>query len=220
MKYLMTKITSFASFILICIILFSCGGKEKVPVAIISTSLGDITLVLSDKTPKHTANFVKNVKAGLYDSISFHRVVKELIVQTGDPNTRRNNPKKVEDNTLIPSEFKEELFHKKGALAAARYDNPKMSSDPTQFYIVHGKKFSDKELNIIEGQTGRYIPKDQREVYKTLGGVPHLDQNYTVFGEVIDGLYVVDQIANTAVNDKEIPLKDIILTVRLDTITR
>jgi cyclophilin family peptidyl-prolyl cis-trans isomerase len=215
-----TKTLIIAAFSTIAVVVAACGGKEKIPVAIISTSLGDITVVLSDKTPRHTANFVKNVKAGLYDSLTFHRVVKELIVQTGDPATRVRNPKKIEDNTLIPSEFRDGLFHKKGALAAARYDNPKMSSDPTQFYIVHGKKFSDKELNIIEGQLGRYIAKDQREVYKTLGGVPHLDQNYTVFGEVIEGLYVVDQIANTAVNDKEVPLKDIIMTVRLDTISR
>jgi peptidyl-prolyl cis-trans isomerase B (cyclophilin B) len=123
------KIKTFAvsAVSLFTILLVSCGGKEKVPVAIISTSLGDITLVLSDKTPKHTANFVKNVKEGLYDSITFHRVVKELMIQTGDPNTKAKNPKKIEDNSLIPAEFREELFHKKGALAAARYDNPKMS---------------------------------------------------------------------------------------------
>jgi cyclophilin family peptidyl-prolyl cis-trans isomerase len=200
--------------------ILSCGKKERIPVVIISTEYGDMTLVLSDKTPKHTANFVKNIKAGLYDSITFHRVVYNLIIQAGDPSTRSKNPKKIEDNTLIPAEFHEDLFHKKGALAAARHDNPAKSSDPTQFYIVHGKKLTDKDLNIAEGQMGRYIPKDQREEYKKVGGVPHLDQYYTVFGEVIDGLNVIDVVASSKVNEREIPLKDIILTVRLDTISR
>jgi peptidyl-prolyl cis-trans isomerase B (cyclophilin B) len=205
--------------LVVTVVISSCGKKEKTPVVIISTEYGDMTLVLSDKSPKHTANFVKNIKAGLYDSITFHRVVYNLIIQAGDPNTRVKNPKKIEDNTLIPAEFHEELFHKKGALAAARHDNPKKSSDPTQFYIVHGKKLKDKDLNIAEGQMGRYIPKEQREVYKEIGGVPHLDQNYTVFGEVIDGLNVIDIIASSKVNEREVPLKDIILTVRLDTIS-
>ena len=206
--------------ILVAIAASSCGKKEKIPVVIISTEYGDMTLTLSDKTPKHTANFIKHVKAGLYDSLTFHRVVYNLIIQTGDPSTRSKNPKKIEDNTLIPAEFHEDLFHKKGALAAARHDNPAKASDPTQFYIVHGKKLKDKDLNIAEGQMGRYIPKEQREVYKEIGGVPHLDQNYTVFGEVIDGLNVIDVIASSKVNEREIPLKDIILTVRLDTISR
>lgn len=198
----------------------SCGKKEKVSVAVITTEFGEITMTLSDKTPKHTANFVKLVKEGYYDSLKFHRVVKDLIIQTGDPKTRAHNPKEIKDHSLIPAEFDESLFHKKGALAAARYDNPAKSSDPTQFYIVHGKKFKDRDLDIIEGQTGRYIPKDQREVYKELGGVPHLDQNYTVFGEVIDGLNIVDVIATSEVSENGVPLKDVIMSVRLDTISR
>lgn len=217
------KMKSIAySIIIVLTFLFftSCNKKEKIPVAIIATEFGDITLTLSDKTPKHTANFVKLVKEGYYDSLTFHRVVENLIIQTGDPKTKANKPKEIKDHTLIPAEFHESLFHKKGAVAAARHDNPLKASDPTQFYIVHGKKFKDKELDIIEGQTGRYIPKDQREVYKEIGGVPHLDQNYTVFGEVIDGLNIVDVIATSQVSENEVPLRDIIMSVRLDTISR
>lgn len=207
--------------ILLLLISFtSCNKKEKIPVAIITTEFGDITITLSDKTPKHTTNFVKLVKEGYYDSLTFHRVVQNLIIQTGDPKTRAKNPKEIKDHTLIPAEFDESLFHKKGAVGAARHDNPAKASDPTQFYIVHGKKFKDRDLDIIEGQTGRYIPKDQREVYKELGGVPHLDQNYTVFGEVIDGLKIVDVIATSQVSENEVPLKDIIMSVKLDTISR
>src|SRR5581483_34459 len=124
------------------------------------------------------------------------------MIQGGDPDSKHAKPGQMLGNGevtppyTVPAEFRADLFHKKGVLAAARTDNPAKASSSCQFYIVQGKKFTDAELDQIEKQTGHKIPADQREVYKTIGGTPHLDQNYTVYGEVIEGLNIVDSIAN------------------------
>ena len=170
------------------------------------TDSGSIVLRLSDSTPLHRNNFLKLVKQGYYDSVMFHRVIQYFMIQSGDPTSKQA---KKEDHLgnggpslKIPAEFRPGLFHKRGTLAAARSGdnvNPKKESSGSQFYIVQGKKFTAAGLDSVETfrLNGRKIPQAQRQVYETIGGSPHLDQNYTVFGEVVSGMEVVDKIAAT-----------------------
>lgn len=171
---------------------------------LLQTSKGDIRLRLFDETPLHRNNFLQLVKDGYYDSVLFHRVINHFMIQAGDPTS-----KTASDTTelgegdkpyTIPAEFRSTLFHRKGVLAAARQGddtNPERASSGSQFYIVQGKIFTDAGLDSIETfrLKGRKIPPEQRAVYKTIGGTPHLDQTYTVYGEVVSGLAVVDSIA-------------------------
>ena len=188
------------------------------------TSMGDIVIRLSDSTPLHRDNFLKLVKVGFYDSVMFHRVIKNFMIQSGDPDSKRAQPGIPLGNGgpgyTVPAEFRATLFHKKGVIAAARMGdnvNPEKASSGSQFYIVQGKTFSDAELDALETgrMNGRKIPADQREVYKTIGGTPHLDQGYTVFGEVISGLDVVDKIAAVQTGPGDKPLKDIKMTMKI-----
>lgn len=185
---------------------------------LLQTSLGDIVIRLSDLTPMHRDNFLKLVKTGYYDGVLFHRVINQFMIQAGDPDSKNAKPGQPLGNGgpdyQIPAEFHPSLFHKKGVIAAARDNNPEKASSGSQFYIVQGKTFTDEELNNLEIQRlkGRKIPADQREVYKTLGGTPHLDQSYTVFGEVVRGLDVVDKIAAVETSkgmDHDRPLQDV-----------
>jgi cyclophilin family peptidyl-prolyl cis-trans isomerase len=169
---------------------------------LLQTNAGDIVIRLSDSTPLHRDNFLKLVKVGFYDSVLFHRVIQNFMIQGGDPNSRRANSTEALGNGgpsyRIPAEFRTTLFHKKGVIAAARDNNPEKASSGSQFYIVQGKIFTDAGLDSLENsRLKRKIAPEQREVYKTIGGTPHLDQNYTVFGEVVKGLEVVDKIAAT-----------------------
>ena len=177
--------------------------KDRKKDVLLQTSMGDIVLRLSDSTPLHRDNFLKNVKKYYYDSVLFHRVMKDFMIQAGDPNSRSAKPGQPLGNGspgyTIPAEFRITLFHKKGVLAAARTPdnvNPEKASSGSQFYIVVGKIFTDAGLDSTERfrLKGRKIPAAQREVYKNIGGAPHLDQGYTIFGEVISGLEVVDKI--------------------------
>lgn len=195
------------------------AGKKKVK---IKTSRGIIVVQLSNKTPKHRDNFVKLVRQQFYDSVLFHRVIKEFMIQAGDPDTKKAEPgKRYGGGGLkyrIPAEFDTSLFHKRGVLAAARDNNPEKASSSCQFYIVQGKRFTDSSLTETELKRmgGRKIPPHQREVYKQLGGAPHLDQNYTIFGEVIKGMDVVDAIAGTERDTFDRPKADIrILKMRM-----
>jgi peptidyl-prolyl cis-trans isomerase B (cyclophilin B) len=170
------------------------------------TDSGSIVLRLSDSTPLHRNNFLLLVKQGYYDSVLFHRVIQYFMIQSGDPNSKQA---KKEDHLgnggpsiNIPAEFRVTLFHKRGALAAARMSddvNPKKESSGSQFYIVQGKKFTPAGLDSVETYRlkGRKNSAAERQVYETIGGSPHLDQNYTVFGEVVSGMEVVDRIAAT-----------------------
>jgi cyclophilin family peptidyl-prolyl cis-trans isomerase len=173
------------------------------------TSKGNIVIRLSDSTPLHRDNFLKLVKQHFYDSILFHRVIQNFMVQAGDPESKRAKPNVILGNGgpeyTVPAEIRPGLFHKKGVIAAARTGdqvNPQKASSGSQFYLVQGKKFTDSGLDSVETfrLKGRKLPAAHREVYKTQGGTPHLDQNYTVFGEVVKGLEVVDSIAATPVN--------------------
>lgn len=183
------------------------------------TSKGSVFLRLSDATPLHRDNFLRLVKSGYYDSVLFHRVIKNFMIQTGDPESKKAQQGQMLGNGgpgyTIPAEFNTSLFHKKGMLAAARQGdevNPQKASSGSQFYIVQGKKFTDAGLDSVELlRLKRAIPLEYREVYKTIGGTPHLDQNYTVFGEVLKGLEVVDSIASEATSRQppDRPVSDI-----------
>jgi len=191
------------------------------------TTRGIIILRLSDSTPLHRDNFLALVKKGYYDSVLFHRVIKRFMIQAGDPGSKHAG----KDASLgdggptytIPAEFRPTLFHRKGVLAAAREGddvNPQKASSGSQFYIVQGRVFSPAGLDSVETYRlkGRKIPPDQRAVYEKEGGAPHLDQNYTVFGEVIRGMEVVDSIAAAPTSGRphDRPLEDVrILKMKL-----
>lgn len=191
------------------------------------TDKGTMIIRLSDSTPLHRNNFIKLVKEHYYDSILFHRVIKNFMVQAGDPNSKKAKTGDQLGNGgpkyTIPAEFRQSLFHHKGVIAAAREGdnvNPQKASSGSQFYIVQGRIFSDAGLDSVETfRLKRKLPAAHRAVYKTTGGAPHLDQNYTIFGEVISGIAVVDSIANITTSGREggdRPLQDIkIIKARL-----
>lgn len=192
------------------------------------TTKGEIVLRLSDSTPLHRDNFLKLVKQHYYDSILFHRVIRNFMIQAGDPNSKRAEKGKSLGNGgpeyTVPAEIISTFFHKKGVLAAARTGddvNPKRASSGSQFYIVQGKVHTDASLDSVETfrLKGRKLPIAHREVYKTFGGAPHLDQSYTIFGEVVRGLNIVDSIAATPTSkaaDRDRPVEDMrILKMRL-----
>jgi cyclophilin family peptidyl-prolyl cis-trans isomerase len=190
--------------------------KDRKKDIMMVTDSGTIILRLSDSTPLHRDNFIRLVKKGFYDSISFHRVIKSFMIQAGNPLTKRTaGPDEV--GYTIPAEIRPSLFHKKGVLAAARTPddvNPEKKSSGSQFYIVQGKVFTPAGLDSVETfrLQGRKLPAEHRQVYQTLGGAPHLDQNYTVFGEVVSGLEVVDKIASVKTTGRQgadKPLTDI-----------
>jgi len=185
------------------------------------TPYGAMIIVLYDQTPQHRDNFVKLVKQHFYDSLLFHRVINTFMIQGGDPDSRHAAPGVLlgngENGYTVPAEFQLDLFHRKGVLAAARDENPAKASSGCQFYIVQGKQWTDAELDKLE-QTrlgGRKIPVDQREVYKTKGGTPQLDQRYTVFGQVIKGMDVIDKIAAVKTDGNDRPLANVPMKIRL-----
>jgi len=191
--------------------------KDRKRDVLMQTSLGDITIRLSDSTPLHRDNFLKLVKTGYYDGVLFHRVIQNFMIQAGDPDSKNATAGTPLGNGgpayTVPAEFRSSLFHKKGVLAAARDNNPEKASSGSQFYIVQGKFFTDAGLDSVETfRIKRKLPAGQREVYKTIGGTPHLDQNYTVYGEVVKGLEVVDKIAAVPTSkgaDRDRPLEDV-----------
>ncbi|MCX6214116.1 peptidylprolyl isomerase [Spirosoma sp.] len=191
--------------------------KKKDYLVSLNTQYGTMRLVLYDQTPKHKENFIKLVDQKFYDSLLFHRVIPMFMIQGGDPNSRNAQADQPLGNGSngykIPAEFVPTLFHKKGALAAARDGNPEKASSGCQFYIVQGRVWDDAglqtQLKRVEAMKGHVPTDEQKQVYKTLGGAPHLDGNYTVFGEVIDGLAIVDSVAKQPRNEMDRPEKDV-----------
>ena len=202
----MKKIFSLAILLMITLISFSqkdtlVRKKDRKRDVLMQTSAGEMVIRLSDSTPLHRDNFIKLVKKKYYDSVLFHRVIQHFMIQGGDPNSRIAEPGKGLGNGgpgyTIPAEFRITLFHRKGVIAAARMgdaQNPQKASSGSQFYIVQGKIFTDAGLDSLERDRlgGRKLPVAHREIYKSVGGTPHLDQNYTVFGEVIKGLKIIE----------------------------
>ena len=234
---------------------------------VFETQSGEIVFRLSDETPLHRNNFISLVNQHFYDSLLFHRVINHFIIQTGDPESKMAKTGaplgEADLPYTIPAEFNPNLFHKRGALNAARDDNPERASSSTQFTFVQGRVYTDSALNITEKRingwlafnkvlhqpenstlAGLYeglrkrqtnpdslalinnkikiladeelkkgmlykIPEEHRQAYKTLGGAAHLDQNYTVFGEVVKGMEVVDKIAAVKTDSLDRPLEDV-----------
>ena len=192
------------------------GNTDKVYYVKIETAYGDIVVKLYNETPKHRDNFLKLVKEGTYDGVLFHRVIQNFMIQGGDPNSRNAKKGEMLGNGelgyTLPAEFVPSLYHKKGALAAARQAdqvNPEKRSSSCQFYIVQGEKWDAEKLKRVETSMGKSFTKEQAEVYATLGGTPFLDGDYTVFGEVVEGLEVVDKIAAVACGPMNRPLEDV-----------
>lgn len=192
----------------------------------ITTDYGTMIAKLYDSTPLHRDNFVKLVEQKFYDSLLFHRVIDQFMIQGGDPTSKvATDDTRLGSGSLpgnrIPAEFKPQLFHKKGALAAARDDNPAKASSNCQFYIVDGKLMPEQELETAFTQRVKpsnpsfNYSNNQKEVYRRMGGTPFLDQGYTVFGEVISGLDVIDKIAKVPKNQADRPLQNVRMRIRL-----
>lgn len=270
----MKKTTILFTLILCCIT--ACTGNQKknnnmandnATLVKIETTMGDITVKLYDETPKHKENFIKLVKEGVYDSTLFHRVIKNFMIQAGDPTSKTASATDTlgsgDVGYTIPAEFNPKFFHKIGVLAAARQGddvNPNKESSGCQFYIVTGRKFSEAQMinmenqmnearldtvfqalarkhmkeiykmrkandmeglmelqDSLENQARKEVAKEpalkftpeQIKAYTTVGGAPHLDGNYTVFGEVVDGMNVVAEIETAKTNRQDRPTQDI-----------
>jgi cyclophilin family peptidyl-prolyl cis-trans isomerase len=223
--------------VIICLLLSAAGisqkeiklkKKDRKRDVELVTSSGTMIIRLSDSTPLHRDNFLKLVKQGYFDSLLFHRVINRFMIQAGDPDSKRavagiplgeGGP-----GYTIPAEFRPSLFHKKGVIAAARQSddvNPQKASSGSQFYIVQGRVFTDGALDTLENtrMKGRKFTAAERAAYKTVGGTPFLDQNYTVFGEVVKGMEVIDTIAVVPTSrgqDRDRPVADVrIVKVKL-----
>lgn len=201
---------------------FELFSQEKEVIAEITTNYGKIKVKLYNETPKHRDNFIKLANEGYYDGTLFHRVIKDFMIQGGDPDSKNAQPGQMlgmgGPNYTIPAEFNKKLFHKKGALAAARqadYVNPQKASSGSQFYIVQGKKYTKEELDNIAKRMNITFSEEQIKTYTTIGGTPFLDENYTVFGEVIEGIEVVDKIATVKTDKNDRPLEDIKMTIKI-----
>ena len=187
--------------------------KEPMTQILIKTSMGDITIALYNETPQHRDNFVKLVKENYYHDVLFHRIIKGFMIQTGDPDSKTAKPGQRlgmgGPGYRVPAEFVPSLYHKRGAVAAARDNNPAKASSGSQFYIVDGEVYSPDKLDMIAARTGKSFSPEQRQAYTTVGGAPFLDGDYTVFGEVVSGMEVVDKIAAQEKDGYDRPLKDI-----------
>ena len=219
-------------FLLVLFLLASCSVFKKTNQQSIAanqphfvkieTDSGTMVVRLSNKTPKTTANFLKLVNGHFYDGLLFHRVIEGFMIQGGDPDSR-NAPagKMLGEGGLkytVPAEFDTSLFHQKGAIAMARESddmNPEKASSSTQFYIVEGRTFTNTEMDKIEEKFKILIPESHRSVYRSIGGAPFLDMNYTVFGQVMDGLAVIDKIAHAAKDKNNRPLTDIHMKITI-----
>ncbi len=242
----------FAAFLVtvVGLVLMSSSGCESVkkgPMAStepakvqIVTKFGSMVVMLSDSTPQHRDNFLKLVDEQFYDSLIFHRVINEFMVQGGDPQSKGAAPNarlgSGGPGYTVEAEIRPDLLHYKGALSAARQGdnvNPERRSSGSQFYLVQGRPFSDNEMSGIEGrianfsteygkglanvENGQFVYSDEaREMYKTVGGTPFLDMQYTVFGYVVEGLDIVDSIASVPTDRRrgDRPLEDVVMSMK------
>lgn len=198
---------------------FVVSGQNETKIKI-STEFGDMIAILYDDTPLHKENFLKNIKKGIYNESLFHRVMNGFMAQGGDPNSRGASSDQMlgnDDCPLIDAEIRANHFHKKGALSAARIPdegNPERKSSGCQFFIVQGFRHNDDQLNGMENENYRF-PDINRATYKVRGGSPFLDMQYTVFGEVIEGLEIIDMInaMPTGAKVKDRPNTDVKFTI-------
>ena len=190
-------------------VLTQYGKENPENEVVIETSYGTIKLKLYDDVPLHRANFVKNIKEGYYDDSDFYRVASQFMIQGGDLNKKLNY--------RIPAEFNSRYFHKRGALSMARTDNdnPHKESSSTEFFIVQGERYADWDIDQQARELGLHLTPEQRQAYLTIGGYLSLDKQYTVFGEVTEGLDVVDKIASVKVFNEDKPITKIPMTITL-----
>ncbi len=188
----------------------------------IQTPYGKMIAELSNETPLHRDNFMHLVEQQFYDSLLFHRVIRNFMIQGGDPNSKGADANarlgSGGPGYQIDAEIKPDLAHIKGAIAAARTSdqvNPERKSSGSQFYIVEGNNVNDNILDQIEAKKGFRYTSEQREAYKKFGGTPHLDQDYTVFGRIIEGMDVIDKIASAKTKPGDRPAEDIWMIMRV-----
>ncbi|MEX1239476.1 MAG: peptidylprolyl isomerase [Cyclobacteriaceae bacterium] len=176
----------------------------------IETEFGNVRIRLYDETPLHRANFVKNIKEGVYDEAVFYRIVSQFMIQAGI------HPKELKYD--VPAEFGKDLIHKRGALSMARSDddNPEFQSSSTEFFIVQGSRYKDYQVDEEAQNLGLTLTTEQKEIYITSGGYMSLDQQYTTFGEVVEGFEVIDQMASVKVHNEDQPLKKIPFAIRIN----
>ena len=211
------KLALLALICLFSIHSFAQKKSKKDDLVTIKTEQGTMHVILFDETPKHKANFIKLTKDKFYDGLLFHRVIEGFMIQGGDPESRDAKPDAVlgkgENGYRVPAEFSPKLFHQKGALAAARDNNPAKESSGCQFYIVQGKKWNKGDLAKQVARATRKVTEEQKAVYETVGGTPHLDGSYTVFRQVVDGIDVIDKITSYPRDDRDRPEKNIVMKV-------
>jgi len=205
---------------ILCCLLIPAIAQQKNTYVKIETAQGYCIVKLYNETPVHRDNFIKLVKAHYFDATTFNRILKGFVIQGGDPDSLYDKSKRLKpEQNWIPPEFNEALFHKRGALAMGRDDNPTKASFTTQIYLVDGKTYTNEQLDDIEKKLHWHFTKAQRETYRTIGGTPFLDQNYTVFGEIVKGMDFIDKVTAVPVNkagnpDKEVWMKITVLTDR------
>ena len=200
--------------LIICIFLgMTAQAQEKETLVLIKTTKGDITVKLYNDTPLHRDNFIKLVKEGWYNNSPFHRVIKDFMIQGG-----QNQDGTLDPGYKVPAEILPNHIHKKGALAAARqadYVNPQKASSGSQFYIVQGQVLSEAHVQMYQQRLGKTFTQEQIDAYTTVGGTPHLDGEYTVFGEVVEGMDVIDKIAGVKTGYQDVPVEPVTMTMEI-----
>jgi cyclophilin family peptidyl-prolyl cis-trans isomerase len=194
---------------------------EKLHYIQITTNYGKMIVKLYNETPKHRDNMMALAKAHYYDSTMFFRVIKDFMMQGGACDTRHAVSGKAlgecDTNYTVPAEFNPALFHKKGTICAARDNNPAKASSGTQFYITQGKVYSEIELRAYATSRHLTLTEEQLKLYTTIGGIPQLDGAYTVYGEVVEGINVIDSICNSPtiqyLNDR--PVTDVKMSIKV-----
>ena len=206
---------------LVLLVGMAFAKKNKNKFVEMETNKGTFTLEVYNDVPKHAENFLKLANEGFYDSLLFHRIIPSFMIQGGDPESKNAVDGQMLGNGdvgyKVPAEFMlPKYYHKKGALAAARDNNPEKASSGCQFYIVVGKTFTDAELDQMEARIGQKYSEQARKDYKTIGGTPHLDAGYTVYGQIVKGQDVIDAISSMPRNTSDRPAENIrILNVKV-----
>jgi cyclophilin family peptidyl-prolyl cis-trans isomerase len=201
---------------LLCCLLLPAMAQQKNQYVKIETAQGYCIVKLYNETPVHRDNFIKLVKAHYFDATTFNRILKGFVIQGGDPDSLYDKSKKLKpEQKWIKPEFNTALFHKRGALAMGRDANAAKESFTTQIYLVDGKTYTDAELDAIEKKYGLHFTEAQRETYRTIGGTPFLDQNYTVFGEIVKGMDFIDKVCAVKVNKDGNPDKEVWMKITL-----
>ena len=210
-------LTLLALALMVC----SANAQTSTSEVLLETTAGNIRIALFDETPQHRDNFLKLVKEHVYDSLLFHRVIKDFMIQGGDLHSKHAQPGQRlgsgDYNYTVEAEFRlPKIFHRRGMVAMAREGdrvNPERRSSACQFYIVWGRVYNDARLMKVQERLDTtahvQLTPEMQEVYKTVGGIPHLDGQYTVFGEVVEGLDVVDRIQQSATDPNDRPLENI-----------